>query len=375
MRYFKLLLITTVFVLVACNKDEEEIEQSDNLIFLSEIRPEFFNHLNFNDPYMVEQIPQFLSDFQKTYENLLSQYKEGQFTSSNDLNNMRLAGMYYSFGITATTRAYLDGFITIEELIGNDRYGLFSGLARETSNFYQLELEARMAKSEEVAVFAMNVNGFNDKTYGTFMVAKQIRGRVKSSENFNNPAAQDSIIEYLDGQINDYELFFGWNTMMSQLSFTNYADSLNTFKNPKMETVLSNLNEKLVIGSIPDLNGRYAEILAPIFRFDLNMKKIDYMLNHNNVLNSQEINDLEAIITILSQIKEYVSEHKQFLFEKWKYKETISERFKKLDELKTYVEVLKNQKDPLGDFILDDHFKSKNFLQAYQCYNCHMMVK
>src|SRR3954471_24761217 len=72
-----------------------------NSYFLSEIRPVFFEHLNFNSPSKIAEIPAFLVEFTNTYKDLEENYRKGVYTSASDKNNMRLASMYYSFGITA----------------------------------------------------------------------------------------------------------------------------------------------------------------------------------------------------------------------------------------------------------------------------------
>lgn len=297
------------------NEEVLSPEVKEPSYFLSEIRPEFFHHLNFNSQERVAQISGFLEDFARTYQKLEDEYKEGMYTSYSDLDNMRIAGMYYSFAITAIVRAYLDGFIGFENIIGDHIKGPFSDLPVTVADFKQRELEAMMKRSREVAYFAMNVNGFNDKTYGTYMVSKQITGRVISPQNFNNPSTQDSMIQYIDSRINNYDLFSEWNVLMSQLSFTNYKDSLNTFKNPKMNTVLDNINERLVIGAIPDLNGRYAEILGPMFRMDLNMKKVDWLLDQKSVMTDESLEELDEYLDTIERLGKYISVDKRLLLD------------------------------------------------------------
>jgi hypothetical protein len=367
----KKLIFVMLIIFTSCTNEGNSYEPIGPKSFLSEIRPTFFDHLNFNSQNSINQIPQFLSEFKETYEDLKTKYDSGEYSSESDLNNFRIAGMYYSFALTAITRAYLDDFIEFDDIVGDSENGLFSELSIDEVNFQQEELKSMMKISEKTARFAMLVNNFNDKTYGTFLVSRQIRGRVNSSVNFNNPQVQDSVINYIDSNINDYELYKNWNTLMSQLSLTNYSDSLNTFKNPRMNVVLTNLNDKLTIGSIPDLNGRFAEILGPIFRFDSNMKKIDWLLNYNDIANYEEINELNEHIQILQELKDYVFETKQFLFNDWSYTNTLEERFSKFEELKNLINQIDIDPNYQEEIELTSFFKTKNFLQAYQCFNCH----
>jgi len=71
--------------------------------------------------------------------------------------------------------------------------------------------------------------------------------------------------------------------MMSMVLFDNYEDSLNTFKNPRMNIVLTNALNRINLDVLPKNDINYIEIVGPIFLFDLMMKKIDYMLEDNRV--------------------------------------------------------------------------------------------
>lgn len=376
MKHLTKICFLTIIIATACNPDEDVIlEENKVSYFLSEIRPAFFDYLNFNSPENIARIPDFLEDFGNTYQKLEDDYESGLFVSTSDRDNMRIAGMYYSFAITATVRAYLDGFIEFEDIIGNQTIGPFSDLPVTSADFEQKELEAMMTRSRGAAYFAMNVNGFNDKTYGTYMVSKQITGRVASPKHFNNPATQDSMIQYIDSRIEDYQLFSEWNVLMSQLSFTNYKDSLNTFKNPKMNTVLDNINQRLVIGAIPDLNGRYAEIIGPIFRMDLNMKKVDWLLDQDSMVTDEKLEELDGYLKTIENLGNYISNDKGLLLNAWDYKETFTMRLDKLEELKQYKANMKNGRSAMQKPALEGFFTSKDFLQAYQCYNCHKQVE
>ena len=369
-----LLLAFLSLIIASCNSDDTE-DQIETPYFLNEIRPVFFDHLNFNSASQIDEIPGFLENFRDRYGELETEYEAGIFTSESDLDNMRLAGMYYSFGLTAIVRAYLDSFITFEDIIGNYQIGPYSGLPVSDPNFQNEELKAMMLRSKTVAYFAMYVNGFNDKTYATYMVSKQISGRVADIENhYNNPQTQDSMIDYVDSRIYDYDLFQDWNVLMSQLSFTNYKDSLNTFTNSRMNTVLHNLNTRLVIGAIPDLNGRFAEILGPIFRADLNMKKLDWIFSKYQPMTQEGLDEIDSYIETIDALSTYVENDKSFLLNLWDYKETIDQRVMRLNTIKQYRSQMEIGKVPGEKPDLRSWFLSKDYLQAYQCYNCHKSV-
>ena len=368
---FLSLLILSVWLYAACNTTGEVEEQQAPTSFLQKIRPQFFESINFNSEAKRAQLPVFLKDFTNTYTRLEMQHQAGQFTSMSDLENMRLAGMYYSFGLTAVVMGYLDGFVKFEEIVGGQEKGLFSGLPVTDPDFRQQELDAMMKRSQEVAHFALYVNGFSDRTYATFMLSRQIRERVKSKTLFNNPVVQDSMIRYLESDIYDYQLYKEWNLLMSQLSFTNYHDSLNTFQNERMNAVLAKINSRLVITSPPDLNGRYPELLGPVFRFDLNMKKMDWLLHRKEVLATEDLDELKKYIATLEGVGNFVQGEKKLLLNSWQYKETITQRLEKLKEIKAYVNSESLGSRTLPKPVLAPYFTSKDFLQAYQCYNCH----
>jgi len=373
---FKLgvLLFCLILLHVSCSDSNDDENDDQPSFFLSELRPEFFNNINFNSEEARSNISDFLSDFKETYEYSKNEYDEGLYVSEADLDNFRLFGMYYSFALTAVTRAYLDEFIEFSDITGANDKGLYTNLATTSDDFKQKELEAMMDKSNEVAYFSMYVNGFNDKNYGCYLVSRQIRQRVASDENFNYHMTQDSVINYVDSKIYDYRLYSEWNSIMSQLSFTNFNDSLNTFKNPRMDVVLENLNKKLVIGSIPDLNGRYAEILGPTYRFDINFKKIQWMLNDNNIPNNEEVEELSKHLQVLVGLRDYILIDKQLLLDDWDYKATLQERFDKVSLIQDYITQLQSSGDLNHNLDFEPFFTSKNFLQAYQCYNCHKPV-
>ncbi|MBE7169187.1 MAG: hypothetical protein INR73_01260 [Williamsia sp.] len=355
-------------LLSSCEKQTEVQQPQATVSFLRDIRPQFFEHLNFNSTEKIAEIPSFLQTFTDTYTLLEKNYKEGQYTSASDRDNMRLAGMYYAFGITAIVRAYLDKFIQFSDIVKGRSTGLFSGLSASEPGFEQKELEAMMRRAQEVAGLAVVVNGFNDKTYGTFMVSRQISERLKSSQHVNNPVTQDSMINYLNSKIVNYEYFAGWNALMSQLSFTNYNDSLNTFKNPKMDIALFNLNTR----PLPAYTDRFPGLIGPVFRFDLNIKKVDWLLNRKNTLTQEDLQEIKAYAFTLDSIGNDIRTNKKALLDVWPYKETIKMRTDKLEEIKKWVADYgskNNEKPQLKPF-----FISKNFLQAYQCYNCHRSV-
>ena len=366
------LLFASLLVYVSCEKTEEPNETTS--YFLSEIRPNYFEHLNFNSEAQIDQIDDFLVEFTETYDLLKEEYDQGAFTSSSDKDYLRLAGMYYSFYITAIVRAVLDDFIEFEDIVGDRTDGFFSGLVPGDPNFEQKELVALMNRSQEVATFSVNVNGFNDKTYATYMVSRQINERVRSVDHFNNPMTQDSMLAYVNSTIQDFDFFPQWNILMSMLSFSNYADSVNTFQYENFNILLENVNERLSgAGNIPQLAGRHASVLGPMFMMDLNMKKMDWIIRSGNI-GEQELTELGAYIFRLDQLVSFIdTPENEPLLDSWGFKDTFYQRVERLNEIKAYRQSLIDGTTlPMPE--LATFFATKDFLHAYQCYNCHKDV-
>jgi hypothetical protein len=361
-----LMIVLVVFSLSCKIEQASELPlQEETKYFLSEIRPVFFEHLNFNSEQQRKEIAPFLVDFTKTYQKLENEYEEGKFKSTQDLDNMRIASMYYSFYITAIVRAYLDNFIKFEDIKG-DRKVFFSNLSPENSAFKKEELKAMMDKSVQVAKLAVYVNGFNDKTLGTLNVAKQIQGRVNNDNHFNIPSNQNDVINYITSNIKNYDYFSEWNAFMSQLSMTNYEDSLNTFKNERMNLVLANLNKR----DIPYLDNKYQAIIAPIYKFDLNLKKVDWYLQKDKI-NSSDLQEVKDYISKMENISQDIIQNRAIVLNKWTFKETFYQRMSKLEEVKNYFNRLENENINSKKPNLSPFFSAKDYLQAYQCYNCH----
>lgn len=370
----RLLILLFSFVLLlalpACQSTEIDLGQNNDY-FLRDIRPTFFERIDFNSPERVAELPAFLVRFTDLYGQLEQQHKAGAFTSRNDLDNMRLAGMYYSFLLTATVRANLDGFIRFEDIVGNRTGGFLSNLKPDAPNFRMSELRAMADRAVAVAQFAVYVNGFNDKTLGALMVGRQVRGRVYTPQFFNDPAAHDSTIRYVGSTIKDYDFFRDWNSFMSQLSFTNYADPLNTFANPNMNIVLANLNAR----PVPYFPNRFATMVGPLFRFDMNMKKVDWLIQKDRSLTTDELAEIRQYIATMNEVRVDVNTTRKALLDQWPYKSTVALREAKLTQIEQYVEAVQRGQTNVAKPQLSVFFSSKDFLQAYQCYNCHRSVQ
>ena len=354
---------------VQCEESEELID--DDLYFLSEIRPDFFENLNFLSDAVIANIPTFRENLAKTYERLEEQYNKGEFETETDLEYMRLIGMYYSFYLLALGGNYNDHNLTFENIMGSPGVGYYSKLPSSTPNFEQKELEAMMEEASRVARLATDINGFNDKTYGFYLSVRQVEERLKNKGVANNPETQDLVIDYVNTRMVNFDRLPDWNVLMALVTFTNYADSLNTFKNPRMNNVLFHVNARLVPGLLPDLGGIYPEIMGPIYRFDLNLKKLDWLLQVNETFTPEQLEELDSYIETLETASEFIEAERTDILNSWDDRYTFEQRKEKLQEIKEFREQLSSRQVPDNKPDLAPFIDSKEFKKAYQCYSCH----
>ncbi|TDE29414.1 hypothetical protein E0I61_09665 [Flavobacterium ranwuense] len=363
-RLFAICLIILIFV--SCNKTEEIDDKAD--FFLSEIRPIFFEKLNFDSQNVKNNISTFLSNFKEIYGKQELNYLSGIYTSDSDLENFRLSKQYYSFYITALVSAYLDGYISFNDISGGKEIGLFSGARSNQNNFEVTELLSMMTRAEEIARQAYTLNGYNDRAYGFFVLVNQTEKRLRSTNHLSNPFAHKLATDFTGYNLQDYTQVPVWNLLMPLVVLTDYNDPLNTFQNPEMEKVLNTYNTKLIVpGTLPSIGGKYPEILGPLYKFDVNLKKIDWMLTNNTLLSSTQINDLDMHLGIMNTIVNYIETHKSALLNTWRDKSTFQLRKDKLNEIKSFRQNLASYPKP----ILHSFINSKDFKKAYQCYSCH----
>lgn len=348
-------------------KEEEEVQS-----FLRDIRAVYFDNLNFDSKEIRASTPQFIENFEKTYHKLEQEHSQGKFTSFNDLENFQLAGMYYSFYLLAIGGTYSDKDLTFNEINGTRQVGLYSKLPATAFDFEQKELEAMMERAKYVSHKSTYLTGFNDKAYGFYLAVRQVQERVKNKNNFNNPIAHDSLMNYTSRYLLDYEDLGVWNILMTMATITNYKDSLNTFKNPNMDIPLFNINTRLVPGALRDLGGRLPEILGPLYRFDINLKKVDWLIQQKSTLSDDDISEINNYITSLDRASNYILTDKRKILEAWDYKETFFERVRKVQDLKAaLVKHSLNRKTAKPTTDLGAFINSKAFKKPYTCYGCH----
>ncbi|WP_340200590.1 hypothetical protein [Ascidiimonas sp. W6] len=361
-------VVLSVFLFINC---EQETEDQEPLFFLSEIRPAFFENLNFESPEVVGNIVTFRTQLATTYESLEEAYLNQEYKSESDLEYMRLAGMYYSFYLLALGGNYNDEYLTFKNIMGNPEIGYYSGLSSSTPDFEQKELEAMMAEAVRVSKLAYQINGYNDKAYGFHVSIKQVEGRLKNRGMANDAETQDQAIDYVGVQLVNFDLLPDWNVLMAMVTFTNYADSLNTFKNPRMNDVLFNVNARLVPGLLPDLGGLYPEILGPLYRFDLNLKKIDWYIQTTEEFTMEQILELDTYIETLEGATNFIEKERSEILKSWDALYTFEMRKEKLMEVKQYSAQLKEGRTNIQKPALETFINSNEFKKAYQCYSCH----
>lgn len=368
LRYLPILLLLSMLFYRCDNAEDFDSEVPS---FLSEIRPVYFDNLNFGSEVVRSQTADFLLDLAKSYNKLEEEYEAGVFVDDVNLEYMRLAGMYYSFYLLAVTGNYLDGNLTFDDINGGRQIGYYSQLPATAPDFEQKELEALMDRASSVGFRATEINGFNDKSYGFYLSVRQVEERLKNPNHYNSHIIQDSVINYVYTRLVNYDLLPDWNVLMAMVTFTNYADSLNRFDNPRMNDVLLNVNARLLPGALADLGGKYPEILGPLYRFDLNLKKIDWLLRTEEELDDDELEDLKNYINILETSSAFIEEEQSDLLNSWPYKHTFDVRKEKMKEIKDFRQSILDGDSDIQRPQLAPYLDTKEFKKAYQCYSCH----
>jgi hypothetical protein len=371
----KIKLFTAIALVIVCSnacKETEVVQPKEEVLsFLADIRPTFFEKTNFDSKKVVAETPAFIEDFTKTYNRLEEQYKAGEFKSHLDLEDMQLAGMYYSFYLMGMGVAYMEGDLKFKDIIGNRKTGLFSGSSVSSPVIEKIEMNAMIERARVVAKQSIYLNGFNDQAYGFYVAVRQIQERLKSKVYFNNPSTQDSLLNYVGSFLVNYKDFSSWNVLMSMATITNYKDSLNTFNNPQMNSTLFNINARLVPGSLRDLGGRVPEILGPLYRFDINLKKLDWTLKQHQKMSPQDIASIKTYIGTMDNASDFIETNRKKILDAWVYKETFTQRKQKVLEIKEYVNAISTGKNDTPKPDLAPFIDSKDFKKAYTCYGCH----
>ncbi|GAA3648257.1 hypothetical protein Q4Q40_09450 [Flavivirga jejuensis] len=366
-----------IFSIFSCHNDDSddnnsESEKSNLKSFLSEIRPVYFNNLNFESSEVENAMPVFFNNLRLTYNDLEKQFNEGKFTTNFDLNQMRRAQMYYSFYITGVVGAYLEGTIDFKSITGDVKQGIYSGVNVDNPDFIQKEIKALMDRATEVAEKAVNIAGYNDLTYGFYAIIKQVQQRA-SNNNINNAENHDLIIDYTQQVLKDYTLVPVWNLLAPQVAMSNYKDPLNTFDNPNLNLLLKQINERLGPDAVPSLGGQTTEIIGPLYRMDLNIKKIDWLFKSNPILSQDQINELKEYLDVTDVAANSIEVSRASVLEVWKDNKTYYERKDKISAIKEYWEAARQGKKAERPE-LESFIDSKNFKKAYQCFACHQLT-
>lgn len=353
--------------MISCEKNSGDTEPGKTSYFLSEIRPVFFEQLNFESAAVRDNIAAFKEKFYQTFNKAEQEYQAGHYKSESDIEFFRLESQYYGFYLLALTGAYLDGYISFQQIHGNSTEGRYSNLPASTPDFEYLEMRAMIDRGKDLMYRAAWLgNKYNDKVYAFYLGVNQLAGRLKSRKNLNDPEAHRQVIDFSDVRLTNYNLVPTWNLLMAQVTLTNYNDSLNTFANPHLNVLFKNVQERLVPGSLRDLGGKYPEILGPLYRFDLTMKKIDWYLKKND-LTGEELAEINQYLTAMQTVMQFIETKKTALLNSWIDKDTYELRKEKWQELRNYFDDRSIAKKPeLSSFI-----NSKKFIRAYQCYSCH----
>ena len=359
----RVLLFLGLLLSIGCSKEEPKNE-NDSKYFLSEIRPIYFENLNFDSAEVKGNIPSFLSDLKAVMDKNDVLNNLGQFKSDSDKKYFVKLCQYFSFYCLALTGNYLDGNLTFNNINGNRPIGLFSNLPQSHENFEYLEMVAMMERATSIIQKAVNLNGYNDVVQGFYIAVKQVESRLKNN-NFCNVDDHNNAIDYTFVRLVNYSVIQNWNIIMSQVTMSNYNDPLNTFSNPKMEELLFIVNARLNPANLPDLGGRPPEIFGPLYRFELNLKKIDHIFKNNTTISGSNLVQVNESLASLELAANFIENERPHVLQEWADRDTFYARKEKLNKIRNFLNGTE-EKPVLTDFI-----NSREFKRAYQCYSCH----
>jgi hypothetical protein len=371
MRMKNFMLLLSVISLLAfvnsCKKGADTAEDKTTY-FLSDIRSKYFGNLDFESEIVRQKIVSFREDIYTYFGSLEQQYRTQAFTTTADRENYRLSSQYFSFYTFALTLAYLDSTIAFSDIQGNKPVGLFSKLPSSTPDFEFKEMSAMMAKGTGIAKEAVSLDGrYDDKTQGFYLGCLQAEMRLKNKNDLNNPEAHKLLTDYTYTRLTNYNFSPVWNVLMAQVTYTNYNDWLNTFDNQGMVQLHEIALLRLAPGVLPDLGGLGVEIVAPLYRFDLSMKRIDWYLKKPSLTQSEQ-DTVKGFITGMEVVTNYIETQRKHILDTWSAKNSYTRRKEKLNAIRSYFDNYNPAapKPELASFI-----NSKDFKRAYQCYACH----
>jgi hypothetical protein len=365
--------IVAFFLTISCEKqngEDHEVSQNESS-FLSEIRPIYFDNLNFEAEAVLNNIPEFRSDFKNTYDKIYQNYTSGAYQSDTDLEYFRLIGQYYAFYLLALGGNYSEGNLSFDQINGGEQKGLYSGLSLDSDQNKKREMEKMMETASTVGSLAYRVNGYNDKAYGFYLAVKQVEQRIKNGNNLNSREAHDAVIDFVGVRLVNYDNIQNWNVLMSMVTMTNYNDPLNGFDNPKFNELFVHVNARLLPGTLPDLGGKFPEILGPLYRFDINLKRIEWLLSSQILTKEQKLEQLQRPLDVMKTSSDFVATEKWELLEAWPYKQSFYSRIKMMDSINEYQKSM-NHGHILKVPDIRTYVNKKEFKQAYQCYSCHV---
>lgn len=341
------------------------------LYFLSDIRPNYFSAMDWGSATKMQNLSNFFVQFTKTYNYLEANYKAGSYTSSSDLQNMKLASLYYAFFLTSLTRANLDGYVDFATITRGRQSDLFAQNYIGNPNFQQKELEAMMVRAMEVAKLGYAISGNNRGVLGYILAAQQVYGRTIDPGHKNNMTYQTQLINYGTEPGIDRTLYYkfpNWDLMLCFLLTDDYSDPNNTFGNPDFNKILADVNLRFTPANIPDLGINFVPLLAPMYRMDILLKKADWMIQ-----NGLEMQNLPSIVAALANVTAVIESGRQKeLLLIWDKSATYYQRKAKVAEVTAYsAGISLNNGTSLAKPDLQTLFVSKEFKQVYQCYSCH----
>jgi hypothetical protein len=362
---------------VGCNfSGTTRYEEEERDTFLRDIRPAYFQSMNWENPAVRADASRFESHFADIYDKHEAEFLRGEYRTRKDSSAFGLESLYFGFLVCGNTTSIMDGTLAFDDIVeGNRRY------FRETegAGSEKDEMLARMERSIVILKRSTELLKGDRRALGAYWNARVYADRMRDPGSQSQPATVRGMIDFATETGVDRftgAAFPNYDLLITLITARFNEDSLFSFPGSAMDTmaehVRSRLNPNAFLGlsdlseeELADFN--FVAILGPIYRMDVLMRKASWMARAAE----PDFESMGRTLAVADSTAAFLDGRLKRLASRWPYKETIEHRKALLQRMREYAAA----GQPAGGAELSADaealFKRKDIRQAYQCYNCH----
>jgi hypothetical protein len=348
-------------------------EVGEETYFLRDLRPAYFPSMRFESEAVQRSAGAYENSLRISYEKHKAEFDAGRYVTKTDSLAFGLEAFYYGFLLTGNVTAVKDGNLSLDDLLrDNVPYAASSAGGSDTA-----ELNARMRRGGDILTLAANLRASERRVRGSYWNNAVYAGRFANPDLQTPWATANEMARFaLEPNANRAanSVFPNYDLLITLITFRYTEDSAFTFRNPMMDSLLQATIERLNPNAFLGLDGlsdaelaefNFVGILGPVYRLDLILRKAQ------DLAQKRDSTGLKRYLAIADSTNLFLSNRLTPLVRRWPYRETLKLRTALLGDLKSYMQAL-----AAGDTsaVLPDGetvFRSRDFRQAYQCYNCH----